>query len=247
MIPKTFFSFFIWYFFQVYFHTYIWVLMYWFSIQIYSEICIFNTTLFVPKWTTPIPKIRKWVLLDTHICSSFLMDSGQITDKNCMKVAGIFCIIRTARAFLPTEPCWNHSSRFRRKGKTGSFRLHMGCNFAHHVKKLKPKKDASVFSDSLKLSPCSAVSALPVMSISTNITGFCSFAANLPYRFINVTLMAVLAITTLTSRGWYTLKAWVDYLSLKESFSILIKLARSQQKSTNAYHRQHRPSLDSAL
>ena len=195
----------------------------------------------------PILTIRMWVFLDIHICSCFLIDAWQITNKNCMKVAGIFCIIRTARVFIQTEPCWNHSSLFRRKGRTASFRLRTEYNFAHHVKKLKPKKDASVFSDSLKLSPSSAVSALPVMSISTNITGFCSFAANLPYRFINVTLMAVLAITRLTSRAWYTLKAWVDYLSLKESFSTLIKLACSQQKSTNAYHRPHTPSLDSAL
>lgn len=75
----------------------------------------------------------------------------------------------------------------------------MGYNFAYHMKKLKPMKDAH--SDSLKLSPCSVVSALPVGSISTVITGFCSFIANLPHRFINVTLMVVLAITTLTSRG----------------------------------------------
>lgn len=201
------------YFFQLYFHTQIKVLIYWLSIQISSEICIFNTALFVSKWTTPILKIRKCVFLDIHIRSCFLVDAWQITNKNCMKVAGIFCVIRTARVFLQTEPCWNHSSRFRRKGRTVSFRLRMGYDFAHHLKKLKLKKDASVFGDkSLKLSPCSAVSALPVISISTNITGVCSFAANLSYRFINVTLMAVLAITTLTSRSWYTLKARVDYL-----------------------------------
>lgn len=187
-------------------------------------------------------KMRKQIFLDIHIYSCFLMDVQEI--QTCMEAGGIFCIIRTARVFLQPETCWNNSSWLRRKSRTGSFGLCMGCHFAHHIKK---KKDASVFSDSLTLSPCSAVSALPVMSISTNITGVCSFAANLPHSFINATLMAVPAIMTCTSRGWCPLKAWVDYLSLKESFSILSKLACSQQQSTKAYHRQHTPSHDSAL
>lgn len=159
-----------------------------------------------------ILNIIKWAFLDIHIHLCFLMDAQWITNKTSMEVSGIFCIVRTAKVFLQTKLCWNDSSSFRRKGGTGSFRPRMGYNFALHVKKLKPEKDASIFCDSLKLSPCSAVSALPVISISTNITGFCSFTANLLYRFINVTLMAVLAITILTSRGWYTLKGWVDYL-----------------------------------
>lgn len=230
-------------FFQVYFHTYIWVLIYWLHIEIQSEICIFNTILFVPKWATPTLKMR--ILRHTY---TFMLPHGCMTSsKQKLYECSWNLLHHQDSKSIPPESCWNHSYRFRRKGRTALFRLLMGYNFAYHMKKPKPRKDALVFNDSLKLSLCSVVSALPVESISTTITGFCSFTANLPHRFINVTLTAVLAITTLISSGWYTLKALADYLSLKESFSILIKLACSQQKSTNAYHEEDAPGLDSAL
>lgn len=78
-------------------------------------------------------KMRKQIFLDIHIYSCFLMDVQEI--QTCVEAGGIFCIIRTARVFLQPEACWNNSSWLRRKGRTGSFGLCMGCHFAHHIKK----------------------------------------------------------------------------------------------------------------
>lgn len=117
-----------------------------------------------------------------------------------MEADGMFCIMRTAGGDYSSSQKLAEIIHLDSGEKVEL--AHLDCAWGVTLPTmLKRKKDASVFSGSLTLSPCSAVSALPVMSISTNITGVCSFAASLPHRFISATLMAVPAIMTLTSRG----------------------------------------------